>query len=239
MWEERTIAETAIDRIPAGGLLLQSPSISAHSSPSMGNTASNPQSHPSHRAQSPIRRGSPARTPSTSNPRVHRSLRQKKKSLELPDLASLALTPASSPASVSPHGAYRRPTSPIPIPISAPVQQTFRPQNNLPSAAHIALSNGRNSSRYDRSYMNVYPSTRSFISRPQEHSPPREELPRTEFVPEIIHSTLPLALVKAEGELSNPEPVQVKIVYRGTGQSVILTRAGDDNWQGRQPMQFE
>lgn len=223
---------------PAGGLLLQSPSISAHSSPSMGNTASNPQSHPSHRAQSPSHRGSPARAP--SNPRVHRSLRQKKKSLELPDLASLALTPASSsPASVSPHGAYRRPTSPIPIPMSAPVQQTFRPQNNLPSAAHIALSNGRNNSRYERSYMNVYPSARSFISRPQEHSPPREEPPRTEFVPEIIHSALPLALVKAEEELSNPEPVQVKIVYRGTGQSVILTRAGDDNWQGRQPMQFE
>ena len=85
----------------------------------------------------------------------------------------------------------------------------------------------------------MYPQARSYISRPREHSPPREEPPRTEFVPEIIHSTLPLALVKAEEELSNPEPVQVKIVYRGTGQSVILTRAGDDNWQGRQPMQFE
>ncbi|KAH9936131.1 uncharacterized protein B0H18DRAFT_972356 [Fomitopsis serialis] len=204
----------------------------------MGNTASNPQSHPSHRTQSPIRRGSPARSP--SNHRVHRSLRQKKRSLELPDLASLALTPASSsPSSVSPHGAYRRPTSPIPIPISAPVQQNFGPQNNLPSAARLALNNARNGSRYDRSYMNVYPSTRSFMSRLQEHSPPREELPRTEFVPEIVHSTLPLALVKAEEELSNPEPVQVKIVYRGSGQSVILTRAGDDNWQGRQPMQFD
>ncbi|KZT73946.1 carbohydrate-binding module family 48 protein [Daedalea quercina L-15889] len=204
----------------------------------MGNTASNPQSHPNHRTQSPIRRGSPARAPSITNPRVHRSLRQKKKSLELPDLASLALTPASSSPAGSPHGAYRRPTSPIPIPISAPIQPTFRPQNNLPSAAHLAF-NGRNNSRYERSYMNVYPSTRSFISRPPEHSPPREEPPRSKFVPEIVHSTLPLALVKAEEELSNPEPVQVKIVYRGAGQSVILTRAGDDNWQGRQPMQFD
>ncbi|TFY65526.1 hypothetical protein EVJ58_g1932 [Rhodofomes roseus] len=120
-----------------------------------------------------------------------------------------------------------------------PVQQAFGPQNNLPSAARLALNNARNSSRYDRSYLNVYPSTRSFMSRLQEHSPPREEPPRTEFVPEIIHSTLPLALVKAEEELSNPEPVQTKIVYRGSGQSVILTRAGDDSWQGRQPMQFD
>lgn len=220
----------------------------------MGNTtsSSNPASQHNH-SQSPVRRGSPARPPSsTSSHRVHPSLRTKKKSLELPDLASLALTPSSSsPASVSPHGAHRRPraSSPIPIPISAqPTPQTFRPQNNLPSAAHLALNNyNRDPStfnvprgRYRSSYLpSANPSTRSFMSRVQDTSPVREELPRPRFVPEVVHSTLPLALIKAEEDATNPEPVSVKIVWHGGGRSVVLARAGDDNWQGRQPMDFD
>jgi len=217
----------------------------------MGNTASNPAPQSNH-SQSPVRRGSPARASSTSSHRVHRSLRTKKKSLELPDLASLALTPASSSPASSPHGAYRRPraSSPIPIPTSAqPSQPSFRPQNNLPSAAHIAFNNARDEGastetyrgRYNKSYlMSPLPSTRSFMSRVQEISPVRDDnLHRPEFVPEIVHSTLPLALVKAEEDLDHPEPVSVRIIWRGGGSSVVLARAGDDNWQGRQPMEFE
>ena len=70
----------------------------------MGNTSSNPQSPnprldlPARSSNSPARGGNP--TPSASSHRVHRSLRNKKKSLELPDLESLTLTSAS-PASSS------------------------------------------------------------------------------------------------------------------------------------------
>ncbi|CCL99256.1 uncharacterized protein FIBRA_01271 [Fibroporia radiculosa] len=207
----------------------------------MGNTTSNPASHSAH-SHSPARRGSPARPPSAASQRVHRSLRTKKKSLELPDLASLALTPAGSPspASVSPHGAYRRPraSSPIPIPTSAqPPQPTFRPQNNLPSAAHIALSNYNDHTRNNKSYLTN--ASRSFMYRVQEHSPPREDIHKSGFVPEVVYSTLPLALHKAEEDTGNPEPVSVKITYRGAGKAVVLARAGDENWQGRQPMEFD
>nr|VWP01176.1 Uncharacterized protein [Ganoderma boninense] len=193
----------------------------------MGNTSSNPQSthtrldspaRSSH--HSPIRRGSP--NPSSASHRVHRSLRHKKKSLELPDLASLTLTPASStPASVSvsPHPAHRRQRAsspiPIPIPISANLPpQGFRPQNNMPSAARIdRMGDGR--SRYKHS-LSAFASTRSFQSTvAAPDSPPRSEAPlRAEFIPEVVHSTIPIALMKAEEDGHKLEP-------------------------GRQPMEFD
>ncbi|RDX49960.1 hypothetical protein OH76DRAFT_1350055 [Lentinus brumalis] len=211
----------------------------------MGNTSSNPQSpnsrldSPSRYAHSPVRGGSP--NPSSTSHRVHRSLRYKKKSLELPDLASLTLTPASSsPASVSPHPGHRRPraSSPIPIPTSAnPAPQTFRPQNNLPSAARIdRMADGR--SRY-KSSLSALASTRSFQSVVQD-SPPRTDVPlKGDFVPEVVHSTIPVALHKAEEDAHKPEPVQYKVVWRGEANKVLLLRAGHDHWQGRQPMDFD
>ena len=81
-----------------------------------------------------------------------------------------------------------------------------------------------------------------------------------EFVQETVYSTIPLALPKAEEELvaattnniddlgqpiSNrrsdepKEPVNVRITWHGRGKSVVLARAGDDNWKGRQPMESE
>ncbi|EMD39820.1 carbohydrate-binding module family 48 protein [Gelatoporia subvermispora B] len=218
----------------------------------MGNSASNPTHSPRH--DSPSRRGSPAPAQRDSSAhRVHRSLRQKKKSLELPDLASLTLTPANlSPQSGSPHSAYRRPraSSPIPIPTSPnPPQQVFRPQNNLPSAAHVGFSatdlpaQPRRGRYRDRSGLSsVYPSTRSFYSRGHGSPPPEvpEEPPvQQEFVPEVVNSTLPLALVKAEEDIGRLEPVSVKILWRGGGTNVVLARAGDNSWQGRQPMDFD
>ncbi|EJF63208.1 hypothetical protein DICSQDRAFT_179224 [Dichomitus squalens LYAD-421 SS1] len=216
----------------------------------MGNTSSNPQSahsrldSPARSAHhSPIRGGSPNPSSSTSH-RVHRSLRNKKKSLELPDLASLTLTPASStPASVSvsPHPAHRRPraSSPIPIPTAGnPPPQTFRPQNNLPSAARIdRMADGR--SRYKHS-LSAFASTRSFQSTVVQDSPPRSDVPmRSEFVPEVVHSTIPIALMKAEEDGHKLEPVNYKITWRGGGKKVVLIRAGHDNWQGRQPMEYD
>ncbi|KAI0821972.1 hypothetical protein BC628DRAFT_1412535 [Trametes gibbosa] len=211
----------------------------------MGNTSSNPNAanarldSPARNAYSPSRGASP--NPSNPSHRVHRSLRHKKKSLELPDLASLTLTPASSsPTSVSPHPAHRRPraSSPIPIPTSAhPPQQTFRPQNNLPSAARIdRIRDGY--SRY-KSSLSAFNSTRSFQSVMPE-SPPRNNVPlRHEFVPEIVHSTIPLALLRAEEDPQKVEPVKVKIVWKQSGRKVCLIRAGDNNWQNRQVMEFD
>ncbi|KAI0369385.1 hypothetical protein BV20DRAFT_996893 [Pilatotrama ljubarskyi] len=214
----------------------------------MGNTSSNPSAaanarldSPSRNAHSPSRGGSP--NPSSTSHRVHRSLRHKKRSLELPDLASLTLTPASSsPASVSPHPGHRRPraSSPIPIPTAAnPPPPTFRPQNNLPSAARIDRMRDGHHSRY-KSSLSAFNSTRSFQSAAIPDSPPRSDLPlRQEFVPEVVHSTIPIALVKAEEDVHKPEPVDYKIVWRQSGKKVYLIRAGHDNWQGRQPMEFD
>jgi len=83
------------------------------------------------------------------------------------------------------------------------------------------------------------------------------------FVQETVHSTIPLALHKAEEELAKStnvdptgengqlierqdqshedqkEPVSVKITWNGGGKDVVLVRAGDDNWKGRLPMEPE
>ena len=192
---------------------------------------------PTRRTQSPVSRGG---SPVPSANRVHKSLRSKKKSLELPDLASLTLTSAS-PTS-SPHPAHRHPraSSPIPIPTPAhPPPQTFRPQNNLPSAARLdRVVDGR--SRY-KSSLSAFNSTRSFQSAVTD-SPPRPDVPlRPEFIPEVIHSTIPLALEPKHEEdgAHKPEHVNTKITWKGGGKKVILIRAGHDNWQGRQPMEFE
>ena len=220
----------------------------------MGNTNStstntSPQTRlsesPSRLSSSPSRRGSPV--PSTGSRRVHPSLRNKKKSLELPDLASLVITPASSsPSSRSPHSNFRRPrpSSPIPIPNSGtPAQPVFRPQNNLPSAAHIGgsymsdvSSRAHNYRPRNRSYLSsAYPSSSALSTRNGPGgSPILEEPLRSEFIQETVYSTIPLALGDAK-----PEPVSVKIYWRGGGNTVVLARAGDDNWRGRQPMEYE
>ncbi|CDO71665.1 Carbohydrate-Binding Module Family 48 protein [Trametes cinnabarina] len=94
-------------------------------------------------------------------------------------------------------------------------------------------------SRY-KSSLSAFNSTRSFQSAAVPDSPPRNNHPlRQEFVPEVVHSTIPIALVKAEEDLHKPEPVNCKIVWRGKGKKVFLIRAGHDNWQGRQPMEYD
>lgn len=215
---------------------------------SMGNStsnAANPHAHSPHspsprRTQSPVSRGG---SPVPSSNRVHKSLRSKKKSLELPDLASLALTPASNSPSSSPHGAFRRPraSSPIPIPISPRnnVQGSFRVQGNM-SAAQLALSQNGRGQRY-RSYISsANQSTNSFVSKdPEPGLPPHEELHEPGFVPEVVTSTIPIALPKVEMDVNKPEHVTVTIKWRGGGRSVVLARAGDDYWKGRQPMEYE
>lgn len=93
-------------------------------------------------------------------------------------------------------------------------------------------------SRY-KSSLSAFNSTRSFQSVVPE-SPPRSDIPlRPEFVPEVVHSTIPLALVKAEEDLHKPEPVKIKIVWKQSGRKVYLIRAGDNNWQSKQTMEYE
>ena len=51
----------------------------------------------------------------------------------------------------------------------------------------------------------------------------------------------------SDGEVASPvrdndllaDPVPVKIVWKGGGSEVVLARAGDDEWKGRQPMERE
>lgn len=144
-----------------------------------------------------------------------------------------------------------------------------------PPSTHIPVPHhprNRNSP-YFRGAPLQYNSTHSFASRGQAAAQPRmQELyaesqfevssqpDRQEFIQETVHSTIPLALHKAEEELAaatinspadlgqpasnrpSEEPkeaVSVKITWYGGGKSVVLARAGDDNWKGRQPMESE
>ncbi|KAG1766205.1 carbohydrate-binding module family 48 protein [Suillus occidentalis] len=284
----------------------------------MGNTASNINQSsrspvPSRRLDPSARRQAPSHSPSPNPHQPHRSLRTKKKSLELPDLASLSLTPAASyhnSGNSSPLSPYRRPprtTSPIPIPIPGFNNGTMNNASNTgtsprgrrpdlkgtanrvtdtgnysaellldhPPSTHIPVhhSHRTRGSPYFRGAPLQYNSTHSFPLRGQSAQPRMQELyaeseieaseqPNPSgFVQETVHSTIPLALHKAEEEMAKSanadadgengqlmnrtsqsheepkEPVSVKITWNGGGKNVILVRAGDGNWKGRLPME--
>ena len=211
---------------------------------------------------------------SSATPRAHtphRSLRTKKKSLELPDLASLSLSPAPSSLNASPHAHYGRhkPSSPIPIPISPHtavldnhVQSSVygRPHpTQLPSTSHIPdvllappsthipiAPNQRPHSPYA-----PYNSSRSPSRGRPPPPPPPSEIPDDPppFVTETIRSTIPLGITKplsSTGASLVHKPtdhsrdlVPVKITWHGPAKTVVLARAGDANWTGRQPMERE
>ena len=190
----------------------------------------------------------------------HRSLRTKKKSLELPDLA-LALTssssttpsshanPAAGPSGASAaagqasavSGPYRRPqaSSPIAIPATPngipllPGEQQDRlptiPTNVVNAAQQLPMAEaivqtppappagrGRAVNHHMRGAPLQYNSTRSFAGayatatgqqgQQQQQQPPSfaarsQQQPHAGFVPEDIHSSIPLAL-------RNPRPVR-------------------------------
>ena len=285
----------------------------------MGNAASNTSQSsrspvPSRRIDSSSRRQAPSHSPSPNPHQPHRSLRTKKKSLELPDLASLSLTPAASyhnSGNSSPLSSYRRSlrqTSPIPIPIPAFNNGTMNNASNTgtsprgrqpnlkgtanihtdtanysaellldhPPSTHIPVHNHHRprGSPYFRGANLQYSST-SFSSRGQSAQPRMQEIyaeseidastqsDPSGFVQETVHSTIPLALHKAEEEIAKSanvdtagengqlmqrpdesheepkEPFSVKITWNGGGKNVTLVRAGDNNWKGRLPMEPE
>jgi hypothetical protein len=221
-----------------------------------------------------------AATSSSTSHATHPSLRTKKKSLELPDLASLAFSNSQhSPYSASNKYQHQiTSSSPIPIPISPHVNASSRTrnQNNFQStdafltepSTHIPIPTNSRSRQnpHIRGAPMPYNSTHSFISKPAQNNQPRmNDSPKhpPPFIPETVHSTIPIALTKAKQELvreageenatvqqhllakqnssgDDPkEPIPVKITWHGGGKSVILARAGHDNWKGRQPMERE
>jgi hypothetical protein len=224
-------------------------------------------------------------SPTTSH-RVHPSLRHKKKSLELPDLATLSLSSTSATTTASPGGgsnrrggggpAAVRTSSPIPIPMSphnAGAVATTRPV--LPSTSDmtddlLALQNqNANPSRnaHFRGAPLPYSSTRSFTTAgkqtKQSQQPVQQPSQRTSsqaprpaptrpienavpaVVPKIIsnvHNPLDSGEYTVDGQRRKrprPEPVPYKVVWRGHATSVVLARAGDDHWRGRQVMEKE
>ncbi|KAL5501478.1 GAL83 [Sanghuangporus vaninii] len=256
-----------------------------------------PPSSPDHRSPS---RASDARGQSSDSAQnnqkrlPHRSLRTKKKSLELPDLA-LALTPAAQGAPTVPgtthgvSGPYRRPqaSSPIAIPAragsgagqTAPSRQSLEARlreipsaatnvtyQNMPAMAEVIVQaeapRGRGNPHI-RGAPLQYSSTHSFAGtgRGQTTVPSfvLRSHPYGGFVPEDVHSSIPLALPQAETgaeeeaerveekaknashrqSTDEKQPAQVRIVWRGGGKSVFLMRAGDNNWKGRQAMEYD
>lgn len=253
----------------------------------MGNTTSN--ANNGHRTVAGSSPDQPTRSPrihprnhsnSPSPGLPHRSMRTKKRSLELPDLASLSLSPATTQRG--------RPPKAQPIPIPA---NPGPPNNNLAAS--------------DRP--RVLPSTSDFVHPPSTHQPfpppPRNQPPLFRgaptarqqppisarqqqaqqriqelynqsqhvpppailpplsptgedptspgFVKETVKSSIPIALglgavvvADDQGLLStamrdDPVTVPTKITWRGGGKTVILARAGDDDWKGRTIMERE
>jgi len=75
--------------------------------------------------------------------------------------------------------------------------------------------------------------------------------PRPTYSREVVRSSIPVLLGEAanqaetqENNLLSPiqedlsaDPVSLTITWKGGGTEVILARAGDDDWKGRQPME--
>lgn len=213
----------------------------------MGNTSSN--AHPPNGGKVP--RSVPTAPSHGVNNNTHKSMRTKKKSLELPDLAMLGIS--QRPPQPPP------PSAPIPIPMSP---------NPNPDAHRHRPRNVHDDSRFTVSDMVVQPSTHIPLYPPannRQASYPKCDSNRSEsskgsipasqpsedrespFKPEVVHSTIPIALQKPldlsmddDGKRRyKREEVPMKIYWRGGGKNVILIRAGDENWKGRQPMEKE
>ena len=224
----------------------------------MGNSASNASSQPS-RA---IRGSSPAPSPGVPHP----SLRTKKKSLELPDLASLSLD--------NTRGRQVKSAS-IPIPITAPspfrhYQQSQHPPTHhpppraprhLPSTTDVdlvpsypslprpnpAAPRGRQQQQQVARMQELYNQSQQPTHSPSHHRSFQQETVRSS-IPVALTKALPNELPPAEEILQQEYPqkedlladfVPVKIIWKGGGTQVLLARAGDEEWKGRQPMEKE
>lgn len=175
------------------------------------------------------------------NRRPHPSLRVKKKSLELPDLASIILTPLPTlPINIpSP--------SPSPSPLPLPLNSSASSMNDVLTPLHTPRP------RHNQHFRGAplqYSSTRSFgRSNSVSINIPPPSRPSS-FVPEDVHSSIPLALRKAAlpydpaaatataTATTADNARDVCIVWRGPGKHVALMRAADD-WKEKREMLYE
>jgi hypothetical protein len=85
---------------------------------------------------------------------------------------------------------------------------------------------------------------------PHHRAPPSSPT-RSTYAREVVRSSIP-GLLGAAGNQAEPQennvlssiqedlsadPVPLTITWKGTGTEVVLARAGDDDWKGRQPME--
>jgi hypothetical protein len=212
----------------------------------MGNSTSNASGRPIGGAQ-PVQ--------STDVP--HPSLRTKKKSLELPDLASLSLDnsrgrqakSASIPIPITNPSTFRhyqhsqipQPRAPLHLPSTADVE------NFLPISRPNPAPRGRQQQQQVSRMQELYNQSQQPTNLPSQ---------QRSFQQEIVRSSIPVALTKAlpsnlppaeeivhqeypQKEDLSADFVPVKIVWKGGGTQVVLARAGDDEWKGRQVMEKE
>jgi hypothetical protein len=221
----------------------------------MGNTGSNANSHRIiDRIDSP--------SPSPGNP--HPSLRTKRKSLELPDLASLSSansrgrqisTPPKSasipipagppPPSIIPGEAGRQRPPPSFASTTDVLIQEPSTHIPFPPPSNNRFRNRQRSAQQQQRIQELY--NQSHVLPPPPPSP-TSSIPK--FIPETVLSSLPVGLTKAVAlsdiagiaaidEIPQPELVPGRITWRGGGKTVFLSRAGDDDWKGRQTMERE
>jgi 5'-AMP-activated protein kinase beta subunit, interaction domain/Glycogen recognition site of AMP-activated protein kinase len=192
----------------------------------MGNSASSGSHNPPLANKDP--QDKDTREKPAPHPPVHRSLRTKKKSLELPDLASLSLTPAPSHLNSpnhSPRPHYRRPkpSSPIPIPSQAlsanGVDHHYQsyPRPNLPSTTQMpdvlvqhqphppipvfppAKRHTTTPNASTRSFTRPSQATHNHLQPIRDVEPGRDPQPKViSFFPETIRSTIPPGLVRED-----------------------------------------
>lgn len=236
----------------------------------MGNSSSSPAPTPS--KDSSVLHDHPVST--------HKSLRSKKKSLELPDLASLSLSsspyhsgrgriPAKSPCIPipqvnNPHAHYLSEPRPRPqnnfssdlLVTEPPFRSSVNPallapQPNgsanrpfvgaQPPRAYQYTPNHRYQQKMGVDHLqHLYKESHQTPAPPPSSADPARIHPSSSrhiksFVPEVVHSSVPIGLLK--GAADENELVPVKITWRGGGKSVALARAGDNDWKGRQVME--
>ena len=196
----------------------------------------------------------------------HPSLRAKKKSLELPDLASLQLSLENTRGRQA-----QAKSASIPIPRTPP--SDFRHYNqsqhpppraprHLPSTTDVDLvADYPPFPRTNPAAPRGRQQQQQQVARMQElynqsQQPTHLPSPHRSFQQETVRSSIPVALIKAlPNELPPAEEivqqeypqkedlladfVPVKIVWKGGGTQVVLARAGDDDWKGRQFMEKE
>ena len=239
----------------------------------MGNSASNA-SNPSTRTTT--RDASPPPKPGIPHP----SLRTKKRSLELPDLASLSLAqhhnprgrqtkPIAIPTTPPPPFSYNQPqptqrarhlpstTDILPtadVNITPPLQQNFPPFPPAPRPNPAPRGRQQPISPKQQQQQAARMKIQELYNQSQQptHSPSRHH----SFQQEVVRSSIPVALTKALPNLTPPAAdivqqeypqkedlladfVPVKIIWKGGGTRVVLARAGDAEWKGRELMEKE